>query len=170
MRPSNEYGTPSTNDRLHCEKFEPGPETASQLEVLENGERDSGSTSVRSWVPHFFYNTVYATVLVTIIIMVIGGILLGDHKTSILLGLAVAPGFGLAFAMLELSREKPPHKMDRVAAAIFAVFSMCWLAVWYRAPTADGGWIHLLSVVTCGGLAVLHIFCSFRSRDRLDSK
>ena len=107
MSPCNECGSPTSNNRVHCEKCEPGLETAPQLEILENEERSYHS--VHSWLPQFFYNTIYVGVLVAVAIMVIGtpvGMLLGDHRIGIVLGLIVGPVIGLAFALLELSQSE----------------------------------------------------------------
>ena len=109
MRPCNTCRDPITNDRLHCEACEPTPDSIPRLENLETHDEDPSSASIHSWLPQFFYNTVYAGVLVAIMIMTIGtpiGMLIGDDRIGIVLGLILGPVIGLAFALLELSQSE----------------------------------------------------------------
>ena len=109
MRPCNTCRAPTTNDRLHCEECEPALEVAPQVEIWERHEEGANSTSIHSWLPQFFENTVYAGVIVAVAIMVIGtpiGMLLGNDRIGIVLGCIVGPVIGLAFALLELSQSE----------------------------------------------------------------
>ena len=105
MRPCNTCRAPITNDRLYCEVCEPTPDSIPRLENLETHDEDPSSASMHSWLPQFFYNTVYVGVWVAIVIMAIGtpiGMLIGDGRIGIVLGIILGSVIGLAFALLEL--------------------------------------------------------------------